>query len=86
MNDYLTAEERLIADALRDCPESSLHMELPRRAPLTLHQVGVLQGITRERVRQIELRALKKLKAKLAMDESLCALLMQMHDTPSDKP
>lgn len=32
-----------------------------RRRPLTLHEVGDLLGITRERVRQLEQKALKKL-------------------------
>jgi len=38
--------------------------------PLTLEQVGIRFGVTKERIRQLEARALRKMR-KLAMDESL---------------
>lgn len=38
--------------------------------PLTLEQVGTRFGVTKERIRQLEARALRKMR-KLAMDESL---------------
>jgi DNA-directed RNA polymerase sigma subunit (sigma70/sigma32) len=37
----------------------------PRVAPMTLEECAVYFGVTRERVRQIESKALKKLKADL---------------------
>lgn len=37
----------------------------PRVAPMTLEEVGVVLGVTRERVRQIEAAALRKLKSRL---------------------
>lgn len=39
-----------------------LRFGLDRREPLTLEQVGVDFGLTRERIRQIEARALSKLR------------------------
>ncbi|MBI1345164.1 sigma-70 family RNA polymerase sigma factor [bacterium] len=38
--------------------------------PLTLEQVGIRFGVTKERIRQLEARALRKMR-KLAMDESI---------------
>lgn len=37
--------------------------------PLTLQQVGLLMGVTKERVRQIEVRALNKLKEAAALEK-----------------
>lgn len=39
-----------------------------KEEPLTLQQVGVLMGVTKERVRQIEVRALNKLKEVAALE------------------
>jgi len=37
----------------------------PRLEPMTLEECGVVMGVTRERVRQIEKAALKKLRTRL---------------------
>jgi RNA polymerase primary sigma factor len=41
----------------------SLRFGLDRQPPKTLEQVGVELGVTRERVRQLEARALRELRA-----------------------
>ena len=42
--------------------------ELEADGPKTLEQVGLLIGVTKERVRQIQNRALEKLRSKLQDD------------------
>ena len=76
MKNDLTSEERRIALALLGCPESALYQGTEG---LTLAEVGELMGVTRERVRQIELRALAKLKVRLAKDEQLFNLLLKIY-------
>ena len=46
----------------REAKVLSLHFGLNGNAPLTLFEVGVRLGLTRERIRQIEKEALKRLK------------------------
>lgn len=76
MKNDLTTEERRIALALLGCPESALYRGADG---LTLAEIGLLLGVTRERVRQIELRALAKLKVHLAKDEQLFNLLLKIY-------
>ena len=81
MSDKLTAEELEIVEALRDCEESEISRELPRRCRMTLAQVGALWGITRERARQIERDALRKIRRRIVHDANLRTAFAQLHLT-----
>ena len=52
----------------RDAKVLRLRFGLEGKEPLTLKQIGKEVGLTRERVRQIEVDALKKLQAQLKDD------------------
>jgi len=54
---------RLRTIPLRDATVVRLRFGLDGRHPLTLEEVGELYGITRERVRQLETRSLKRLRS-----------------------
>ena len=61
--------ERLLTDALGELSERTRHVlearfGLNNREPATLEQVGSEIGVTRERVRQIETRALRELESR----------------------
>jgi RNA polymerase primary sigma factor len=61
--------EQLLADALGELSERTRHViearfGLNNREPATLEQVGSEIGVTRERVRQIESRALRELESR----------------------
>ena len=71
MRDKLTAEELAIVEALRDCEESELSREIPRGQKMTLDQIGALLGVSRERIRQIESIALRKIRRRIVRDAKL---------------
>src|SRR5690242_1602405 len=61
--------EKLLAEALSELNERTRHVlearfGLNEREPATLEQVGFEIGVTRERVRQIETRALRELESR----------------------
>jgi RNA polymerase primary sigma factor len=61
--------EKLLTDALGELSERTRHVlearfGLNNREPATLEQVGSEIGVTRERVRQIETRALRELESR----------------------
>lgn len=81
MRDELTADELAIVEALRDCEESELSRELPRRCRMTFAQLGALWGVSKERVRQIERDALRKIRRRIVHDANLRAAFAQLHLT-----
>ena len=52
-----------------------------REDPMTLEELGVVYGISRERVRQLEVRALDRLKKTIA---NLAACLLYTSPSPRD--
>lgn len=76
MVNNLSPEEMRIALALLSCPESELYRGSER---MTLAEIGALLGMTREGVRQIERKALDKLKAKIGHDEMLSKIVLQLY-------
>ena len=56
-----------------------LRFGLDGEEPLTLKQIGERIGLTRERVRQIEIEALRKLNQKLESDRPLAAIRAKAH-------
>lgn len=76
MKDDLSSSELRIALALLRCPESHLYR---RDEGLTLAELGALMGLTRERVRQIERKAMGKLKIRMAKDPELFNTILQYY-------
>ncbi len=67
-DDFQTIVRLLEAIDERDARVLKLRFGLEGQEPLTLKQIGEEVGLTRERVRQIEVDALRKLQARLADD------------------
>lgn len=57
----------------RDATILRLRYGLDGQEPMTLKEIGLHVGLTRERVRQLEILALKKLHKRISPDESLDA-------------
>ena len=67
-DDFRTIVKLLDAIDERDARVLKLRFGLEGQEPLTLKQIGKEVGLTRERVRQIEVEALRKLQARLDDD------------------
>jgi len=67
-DDFKTIVRLLEAIDERDARVLKLRFGLEGQEPLTLKQIGEEVGLTRERVRQIEVEALRKLQARLDDD------------------
>lgn len=72
----------------RDARVIRLRYGLEGKEPLTLKQIGREVGLTRERVRQIEVEALRRLQAKINEDKPLRFLrqMMQEREDGSSSP
>lgn len=60
----------LLQRALKSLPERERHIFVERRLkdePATLEELGKVYGISRERVRQLEVRAFERVKAEVAL-------------------
>ncbi len=66
----------LLLDAIDDREARILRLRfgLDGEEPMTLKEIGKVVGLTRERVRQIEIEALKKLNGRLSSDRPLAAI------------
>jgi RNA polymerase primary sigma factor len=67
----------------RDARVIRLRYGLEGKEPLTLKQIGREVGLTRERVRQIEVEALRRLQQKITDDRPL-RFLRQLMQEPDD--
>ncbi len=68
ISDLLRDKIKGIVPDLNDKERDILHDRLLAEKPLTLREIGEKYGITRERVRQIEARLLKKLKTHFSRE------------------
>lgn len=83
-------EFRLVLQLLEEIDERDarvirLRYGLEGKEPLTLKQIGHEVGLTRERVRQIEVEALRRLQQKIT-DERPLRFLRQMMQERQDEP
>lgn len=70
-----------LLDAIDDREAKILRLRygLDGEEPMTLKEIGKVIGLTRERVRQIEIEALRKLNQRLSSDRPLAAIRARQH-------
>jgi len=73
-DDLATIAQLLDAIDDREATILRLRYGLTGDEPLTLKEIGVVVGLTRERVRQIEIEALRKLNTRMNSDRPLAAI------------
>jgi RNA polymerase primary sigma factor len=83
--DFSTILKLLDSIDERDARVLRLRFGLEGKEPLTLKQIGQEVGLTRERVRQIEVEALKKLQQQLT-DDRPSRFFRQNHPTDTPEP
>lgn len=81
-DDLKTIEVLLEAIDDREAKILRLRYGLDGEEPLTLKEIGKQIGLTRERVRQIEIEALRKLNTRLTSDRPLAAIRAKQHNQP----
>lgn len=74
LDDVVTIRKLLDAIDQREATILRLRYGLDGQEPLTLKEIGLQIGLTRERVRQIEIEALRKLQQRLSTDKPLSNL------------
>ena len=68
-SEEMTIRSGLLKQALQELPERERHILTERRLndePSTLEELGKVYGISRERVRQLEVRAFEKVRKSMA--------------------
>ncbi len=83
LEEFATLLKLIDAIDERDAKVLRLRFGLEGKEPLTLKQIGQEVGLTRERVRQIEVNALKKLQAQL-QDDRPSRFFRQSNGQPSE--
>ena len=83
LEEFATLLKLIDAIDERDAKVLRLRFGLEGKEPLTLKQIGQVVGLTRERVRQIEVNALKKLQAQL-QDDRPSRFFRQSNGQPSE--
>ncbi|MEE9130539.1 MAG: RNA polymerase sigma factor RpoD/SigA [Phycisphaerales bacterium] len=83
LEEFATLLKLIDAIDERDAKVLRLRFGLEGKEPLTLKQIGQEVGLTRERVRQIEVNALKKLQAQLR-DDRPSRFFRQSNGQPSE--
>lgn len=80
-DDLQTISQLLDAIDDREARILRLRYGLDGEEPMTLKEIGKVIGLTRERVRQIEIEALRKLNQRLNSDRPLAAIRAKQHAT-----
>ena len=70
----------------REAKVLSLRFGFETGAPMTLEEVGRVLGVTRERIRQIESKAIRRMRSHIIRSGNYKSLKYEDYDEPSKKP